>query len=130
MDVVLLDARLTNENDVQRMMDSDEREVYCFLKGQPDQFVPAISICRHAGDKHRRRESPDWAKPVLRRMQQRGILEVDAAGEYRLKPRPRDASPAKRWVSPQIAAILKKSGRSFDEVIKGDDDLDAYYNRL
>jgi hypothetical protein len=113
------------------MMDSDERDVYHHLKSRPEQFIPANSICRHAGGKHKFRQSPDWAKPALLRMVERGILEVDDTGGYRLKPRPQSDSTSKRWVSPQIAAILKKSGRKFDEVIKAnDDDDDAYYNGL
>lgn len=112
------------------MMDSDEREVYFYLKGQPDQFVPANSICRHAGGKHKYRESPDWARPALLRMVERGILDVDPTGDYCLKPMPKPKSDPKRWVSPQIAAILKKSGGKFDHMIKDSDDADAYYDSL
>jgi hypothetical protein len=112
------------------MMDADEREVYNFLKAQPDQSFPANSVCRHAGGKRRYRESRDWARPVLLRMQERGIVEVDETGGYRLKPMPAGQTVAKRWVSPQIAAILRKSGRRFDEAIKSEDDMDAYYENL
>jgi hypothetical protein len=111
-------------------MDADEREVYFYLKGQPDQYVPANAICRHAGGKHKFRDSADWAKPALMRMQERGIVEVDATGAYRLKPMPKTESRAKRWVSPQIAAILKRSGQNFDHVIKDGDDADRYYDSL
>lgn len=113
------------------MMDSDEREVYLYLKGQPDQSVTTNSICRHAGGKQKFRESPDWGKSVLSRMLDRGILEVDAAGAYKLSPMPKNDTEARRWVSPQIAAILKKSGRRFDHMIKEEEDAaDAYYNSL
>ena len=110
-------------------MDADEREVYLFLKGQPEQFVPESSISRHAGGKYRFRLSADWAKPVLLRMLERGILELDLTGAYRLKPMPK-TDVRKHWVSPQIAAILKKSGDKFDHFIKHEDDADAYYNSL
>jgi len=111
------------------MMDADEREVYFYLKGQPEQFIPASSICRHAGGKHRFRDSSDWAQPALLRMLERGILELDATGAYRLKPMP-ETGARKRWVAPHIAAILKKSGTKFDHVIKEEDEVDAYYNSL
>jgi len=111
-------------------MDSEEHEVYFYLKDQIDQFVSANSICRHAGGRRRFCESPEWAKAVLRRMQERGIVEADATGAYRLKPMPRAGSAAKRWVSPQIEAILKQSGQKFNYVIKNGDDADAYYNSL
>jgi len=112
------------------MMDSDEREIYFYLKGQPDRFIPISSIGRHAGGKHKYRGSPDWAKPALLRMEERAIGVADATGAYQLKPRPKTQSAAKRWVSPQIAAILKKSGQDFDHVIKNGDDADAYYESL
>ena len=111
------------------MMDADEREVYYLLKGHLDEFIPANSICRQAGGKHKFRESADWAKPVLLRMLERGIVELDTNGAYRLKPMPKTVG-RKHWVSPHIAAILKKSGNKFDHVIKEDDELDAYYNSL
>ena len=111
------------------MMDADERDVYLFLKPQPEQFVPAVSICRYAGGKRRFRESSEWAVPVLRRMLERGIVELDVAGNFRLKPMPKSDAP-KRWVSPHIAAILKKSGDKFDHFVKEEDKVDAYYNSL
>ena len=111
------------------MMDADEREVYFFLKVRTKEFVSASSICRYAGGKQRYRQSSDWAKPVLLRMLERGIVELDAPDGYRLKPMPKCNMP-KRWVAPNIAAILKKSGGKFDHVIKEDDDTDAYYNSL
>jgi len=110
------------------MMDADEREVYLFLQGQT-QFVPATSICRSAGGKQRFRKSPDWAKPVLLRMLERGIVEMDAPDGYRLKPMPKSNVP-KRWVSPHIAAILKKSGGKFDSIMREEGEVDAYYNSL
>ena len=111
------------------MMDADEREVYFYLKGQTQHYVPVISICRYAGGKQRFRETPDWAKPVLLRMIERGIVEMDGHDGYRLKPMP-ESNVQKRWVAPHIAAILKKSGRKFDQIIKQEDELDAYYNSL
>jgi hypothetical protein len=62
-------------------------------------------------------------------MLERGILELDAEGAYRLKPMPKSET-SKRWVAPHIVAILKKSGRRFDDVVKQEDEADAYYNSL
>lgn len=112
-----------------RMMDAEEREVYFFLKAQAPQYVPVNSVCRYAGGKQRFRDSPDWAKPVLLRMLERGIVEMDEPVGCRLKPMPQ-SNVRKRWVAPQIADILKKSGRKFDQVIKQEDEEDAYYNSL
>jgi hypothetical protein len=80
-------------------------------------------------------------------MVQRGIAEMDSAGHYRLKPpakkpgqvqgkaaSPEGDSQTKRWISPQIQGILRKSGKDFSEVLPevlpAEDDLDAYYDSL
>lgn len=111
------------------MMDADELDVYHFLKGQTPQYVPANSICRYAGGKQRFRDTSDWARPALLRMLERGIVETGETDSYRLKPMPQ-SNVRKRWVAPQIADILKKSGSKFDQVIKQEDEADAYYNSL
>jgi hypothetical protein len=111
------------------MMDSEEREIYHHLKGLRDQFVPANAISRQAGGRRRFRESPDWAKPALLRMVERGILETDGSNSYRLKPMP-PRGETKRWVSPQLAMLLKASGKQFEGLEDGADDTDTYYDRL
>jgi hypothetical protein len=113
------------------MMDSDEREIFFYLKGFKDQFISAHEICRRAGGRKRYYKEPEWAKPVLARMAERRILEMDPAGHYRIKPREIKAGISQRWVSPQIARILKSSGGDFTHVIKVDEEeLESYYNRL
>ncbi len=111
------------------MMDSEEREIFFYLKEQDEQFVSAIAICRHAGGKHKSREKPDWAKPVLSRMFERGILEMNDSNSYRLRPIP-VRSDTKQWVSPQIASILKRSGKNFEGFHENPGDAEAYYDQL
>jgi len=110
-------------------MDADEREIYYYLKGYGQEFISAREICRRAGGKHKFRVSPEWAKPVLSRMVERGILESDSSGHYRLRPMNRK-DERRKFVSPQIAKILKQSGKDFGEAILLDDDLDRYYESL
>lgn len=112
------------------MMDADEREIFFYLRSEQGSFVPAAAICRHAGGKHKFREAPDWARPAIMRMLERGILETDSLGAYRLKPVPRAPASELRWVSPQIAEALRRSGKQFKNVIAGDEDDEAYYNSL
>lgn len=111
-------------------MDADEREIYQFLKSRGAEFVHTREICRRAGGKRRFHEDPEWAKPVLLRMAERGILEVNATGHFRLKPIPKK-NRHKRWVSPDIAKILKDSGveveSAGEEGAVGDDE---YYDKL
>lgn len=110
-------------------MDSEEREIFFYLRQQREKFVSAIAIGRHAGGKHKFREAPNWAKSVLLRMLERGILETDVASGYRLRPIP-EPPTAKQWISPQIANILKRSGKNFQGLGENPGDEEAYYDKL
>jgi hypothetical protein len=90
-------------------MDSDEREIYRFLQTWGAEYVGAVEIARRAGNKRRFYEDPNWAKVVLMRMQDHGVLESDNQGRYRIKPVSRK-NRNKRWVAPDINKILKESG--------------------
>jgi len=105
-------------------MDSDEREVCNYLKAFPGQFVSLREISRRAGGKSRFREDPNWATPVILRLVEKQVLEPDASGYYRL--RPRDKKKVRKWISPQIKAILEQSGKDFGEIIAVDDH-DEYF---
>lgn len=87
-------------------MDSDERDIFAYLKTWGKEYVGPKEICRRAGGKKRYHEDPDWAIPFLGLMTERGILERDAMGRYRVKPKPKTKSGG-RWLSPAIAEILK-----------------------
>jgi hypothetical protein len=110
-------------------MDSEEREIYHFLKLRKDEFMAAREICRRAGSKQMYRENAEWAKPALLRMVERGILESDGSGHFRLKA-PKKTDRMQRWVAPEIANALRKSGRKFEQVIMSDTELDDYYDKL
>ena len=110
-------------------MDAAEREIYYYLKTRRDKFVPARDINRHVGSKRKFRYNSDWAQSALLRMVDRGILETDAEGAYRLKPIPPKDTKGKHWASPEIAKILKASGKAFDNLITAEDE-DDYYDKL
>ena len=94
-------------------MDSDENDICRYLKGWPEAFISQREIARRAGGKRRYREDPNWAGSVLARMVERGVVESDSTGHYRLKGHPPSQKP-KRWVSPQIQSILEKGGKTFE----------------
>jgi len=98
-------------------MDYDERSVRIFLKGYPGQFVSARVISRRLGGRRRYHDDPLWVMPVLQKLVEKGYLETDAQGHYRLKK----IDPADRrkrtWVSPQVKRILERSSRDFAKVI-------------
>lgn len=97
------------------LMDAEEREICLYLKGFPGQFVSYAEISRRAGGKRRYRQEPEWATPILARMVERGIIESDATGHYKLKSRPRKEQTT-RFVSPQIRKILERSGKNFEGI--------------
>ncbi len=108
-------------------MDGDEREIFQFLKTRGEEYVNAVEIARRAGGKRKFHEDPDWVKPILVRMTERGVLQSDPLGRYRVKPVARKGKD-KRWVSPDIAKILQESGAE----VEGANELgsDDYYEQL
>jgi hypothetical protein len=110
-------------------MDADERAVYYYVKSRRSQPISDRDIGRHVGGKRRFGYNPNWAKPVLLRMIERGILETDKEGSYRLKPMPRKEANGKRWASAHMAEILRASGKAFSNVITVEDE-DEYYTQL
>lgn len=110
-------------------MDSDEREIFQFLKTRTNEFVNAVEVCRRAGSKKRFYTDPGWAKPILNRMEERGILESDGQARYRIKPVMKK-NKKNQWVAPDIAKILRESGIGVDGA--GTDGVadDEYYDQL
>jgi len=94
-------------------MDADERDICIYLRGFREHFISFAEISRRAGGKKRVRQDPTWATPVLNRLVERGIVESDTTGHYRLKPTPPKTRTTK-WVSPQMRRILEASGKTFE----------------
>jgi hypothetical protein len=103
-------------------MDADERDICLYLKGFPGQFVSYKEVCRRAGGKRRYRVEPEWATPVLVRLVEKGVIESDSTGHYRLKAKPKRRDKTPRWVSPEIRKILERSGKEFSGVFEVDED--------
>lgn len=111
-------------------MDADERDIYQFLKSWGDEFVAVREICRRAGGKRRYHENPEWAKTVLIRMEERGIVESNATAHYRVKPAYKKKK-GKRWVSPEVAKILGEGDAGIESA--GEETgigPDEYYDQL
>ena len=101
-------------------MDADEKEVCNYLKAFAGQFISAREIARRAGGKWRFREDPNWAALILVRLVEKGVLDSDATGYYRLRPTDKRKKP-KKWISPQMKAILEQSGKDFGDILKVDE---------
>ena len=98
------------------VMDAHAKEVCNYLKACGGQFVSTREIARRACGKWRFRDDPNWTMPILLRLVEKGCLESAATGYYRLKRTDKQKKP-KKWVSPQIKAILKQSGKDFGDIL-------------
>src|SRR5215467_3180745 len=98
-------------------MTAKERDIYYYVKARRHKFVPLQEIARRTGGKDRYRVNPDWARPVVESMTERGILENNPQRGYRLKPVPKKVTAGKRWVSAEMAKILKDSGKKFENIM-------------
>jgi hypothetical protein len=112
-------------------MDADERDIFQFLKGWGGDFVSATEVCRRAGGKKKFHEDPHWAKPILLRMEERGILESNASARFRIKPVDKGKHGTK-WVAPDIAKILAESGVESGAAAGGEGSIaaDEFYDAL
>jgi hypothetical protein len=110
-------------------MNAEEREIYHYLKARRRDFVPVREISRRIGGKRKFHAFPDWAKPVLLGMVERGILETDDKDQFHLKPLPEILTHGKRWTSPALAKLLKDKGKDFGSLLTADEE-DDYYDKL
>ena len=108
-------------------MNTDEREIFNYLQTWGAEFVGAVEICRRAATKKRFYDDPDWAKPILISMKDRGILESDMQGRYRIKPIDKKKA-GKLWVAPDIEKILQEGGQEVDNAAKDSDE--EHYEQL
>jgi len=107
-------------------MDYDERSVRIFLKGYPGQYVSARVISRRLGGRRRYHENPLWVLPILSKLVDKGIVEADALGHFRLKKVDPSDRRKRTFLSPQVKRILERSSGNFTHVItidEEDDDL-------
>lgn len=95
-------------------MHADEKAILEYLKSWPHNFVSGKEIARRACGKARHEKEPGWAIPLLAQMVQRGAIESDHLGYFKLKPEDRRKKRIQKQVSPQLLKILKSSGKSFE----------------
>src|SRR5579872_4776446 len=97
-------------------MTQDEKAILEYLKSYRNTFVAGKEISRKVGGKKRYDEEGDWALPILVAMVDGRLVESDSLGHYRLKPYDGKKKKERTYVSPQIIAILKKSGKNVDHL--------------
>lgn len=104
-------------------MQPDERAIIDYLKGWPQIFVSARAIARRACGRSRFEDDRGWAVPVLTQLLEKGHIETDNLGSYRLV-RKEEEKRFKRHVSPHILKILKDSGKTFEGIVIDEDEVD------
>ena len=57
-----------------------------FLRPLGKQFASAKEIARRAGGKRKFQKDPYWAKPLLKRMEKKEVLESNASGHSKGNP--------------------------------------------
>lgn len=94
-------------------MNTEENEIYEFLKTRGSNYVSATDISKALGRGRRFKDDRNWARPVLRRMEVDGILESNPYGEYRLKEA---AEEAETELQPtDFIEALRKPGASLGD---------------
>lgn len=96
-------------------MTTEERKIHDLLKVTPNVFYSTREIIRRVLGKGARPEAVDLVMTTLKRMVRLGILEKDSTGHYRVKPKPKIEAGGRRWVSPEIAKLLRQSNSDFSE---------------
>jgi hypothetical protein len=96
------------------MLTRDEQLIFDYLQPLGRQFTSAKEICRRAGGKQKYTKDAYWAKPLLKRMEKKGLLEMDAQGYWRIKPPDKEQDDKHQIpLDPRIAQILSSSGKDF-----------------
>ena len=66
------------------ILSADELEILEFLKTLNGKFVSMLEICRRAGGRRKYKEAPAWAQPLLSRLVEAKITQVNDRGHYRV----------------------------------------------
>src|SRR4051812_42708314 len=98
-------------------MDADEKSICLFLRSFPGQFVSGREIARRAAGKWKFRQDGHWAVPILIRLVEKGAIERDSSGHFRLLAREKKQQRDKKWASPQMKKLLEQSGKDFSDTI-------------
>ena len=117
------------------ILSSEEIEILTYLKSWNGQYVPVLELCRRAGGRRKYEDDPHWAKSLVSRLVDANLVDINERGHYRykaeadifftveseipvsiptIKPYPKNAPEpqGEKWLSPEIATILKQSGRN------------------
>lgn len=98
------------------VMHPDEQAIVDYCNQWPNSFISGREIALKVGGKERYTEDRFWANHILTGLTNRGILETDSLGHYRIKPKESKKKHDQPHISPQLLKILKSSGKKFEGV--------------
>ena len=99
-------------------MNTEENEIYEFLKTRGSNFVSVVDISQALSRGRRFKDDRNWARPILRRMEIDGILESNPYGEYRLKEEAAAEAETEAETEPEptdFIEALRKPGASLGD---------------
>lgn len=99
-------------------METVENQILEFLKGRPKEFFTIKELGRWIKSPLLHSKGPLWAAPYIKTLQKKGFIEVNPINHCRFLA---DKSQKKTFYSPQVAAILKASGKSFSQTFHLDE---------
>ena len=79
-------------------MNSEEKEVYEFLKLRPNRFVRVAEISKELGARQDFCRDRNWMTAILRRMEIEGWVEASPKGGYRLMHQPDETTSFKKAI--------------------------------
>ncbi len=97
-------------------MNTQETEIFEFLKRFPNLFVSVTEISKDVGCRKQFNEDRSWARPFLRRMEMDDLIESNPFGEYRLKRPADDTTTFKRALTMPGFALGETAIITLDEV--------------
>jgi hypothetical protein len=68
-------------------MNTEERDIYELLKYHPNRYLSMAEIIQGAGPHKEFCKDRNWMQAILRRMQVEGWVEMNDAGEFRIRRR-------------------------------------------
>ena len=111
-------------------MQMSERFTSSSSHGEPS-TLPRVRFAGVPAGGRRFHEEPEWAKPVLLRMAERGILESNATGHFRIKPvrkKKQEQTAGSRRTSQKFSR--KAAWKSKEPARKAAIGSDEYYDQL
>jgi len=101
--------------EIDRSLGGDEWCVLKYLENHPNEYRTAMEIARHADRKSRFAEDLHWSFQAVRGLWELGLIETDDGDRYRVKaPVANISEGSKRFLAPDLRAILEQSQRKFD----------------